>query len=189
MKRRKDMNTLLIFFALPIATIIISIALQKILKNPILVAAVVFAIYLIVTFIINNLNFLIATIVYTIISYITAIIVCLICRLLDRLNNRENNCRCRQRDCNSCEAVENNNAVLTIDGDFQNNGSNGVFAISALNNSANNNSNCGCNSSRNSNNCGCNNSNNNGVSARINVIPNSNTNGRTGCLCGNYRRR
>ena len=43
-------NILLIFFALPIATIIISIALQKILKNPALVAAVIFAIFLIVTF-------------------------------------------------------------------------------------------------------------------------------------------
>ena len=63
------MNTLLIFFALPLATIIISIALQKILKCPPLVAAIVFAIFLIVTFIINDLNFLIATIVYTIISY------------------------------------------------------------------------------------------------------------------------
>ena len=60
---------LLIFFALPIATIIVSIALQKILKCPPLVSAIIFAIFLIVTFVINNLNFLIATIVYTIISY------------------------------------------------------------------------------------------------------------------------
>lgn len=184
------MNILLIFFALPIATIIISIALQKILKNPPLVAAVIFAIFLIVTFIINNLNFLIATIVYTIISYITAVIVCLICRFLNRLNNREDNCRCRERNCNSCNTLDNN-GVLTIDGDFENNGCNGVLTISALNNTGNNNDNncCSCNNSRNSNNCGCNNSNSNGVSARINVIPNSNTNGRTGCLCGNYRRR
>ena len=51
------MNVLLIFFALPIATIIISIALQKILKCPPLVASIIFAIFLIVTFIINNINF------------------------------------------------------------------------------------------------------------------------------------
>ena len=49
------MNILLIFFALPIATIIVSIALQKILKCPPLVAAIVFAIFLIVTFFIFNL--------------------------------------------------------------------------------------------------------------------------------------
>ena len=36
-------QVLLIFFALPIAVIIISVALQRILKNPILVALVVFA--------------------------------------------------------------------------------------------------------------------------------------------------
>ena len=53
-------NTLLIFFALPIATVIISIALQKILKCPPLVAAVIFAIFLIVTFVIDELNFLVA---------------------------------------------------------------------------------------------------------------------------------
>lgn len=36
---------LLIFFALPIATIIVSIALQKILKCPPLVSAIIFAIF------------------------------------------------------------------------------------------------------------------------------------------------
>ena len=57
------MNTLLIFFALPIAVIIISIALQRILKCPALVAAIIFAIFLIVTFVVNNLELLIAAIV------------------------------------------------------------------------------------------------------------------------------
>ena len=85
MKGRKVMNILLIFFALPIAVIIISIALQKILKNPALVAAIIFAIFLIVTFIVNNLNFLVAAIVYAIISFITAFIVCIVCRFLNRI--------------------------------------------------------------------------------------------------------
>ena len=76
---------LLIFFALPIATIIVSIALQKILKCPPLVSATIFAIFLIVTFVINNLNFLIATIVYTIISFITAVLVCISCRLIIKI--------------------------------------------------------------------------------------------------------
>ena len=56
------MNTLLIFFALPIAVIIISIALQKIFKCPFLVAAIIFAAFLIVTFVIGNLTYLVATI-------------------------------------------------------------------------------------------------------------------------------
>lgn len=44
------METLLLFFAFPVATIILSIVLLKILKCPILVAATFFAIYLILTY-------------------------------------------------------------------------------------------------------------------------------------------
>ena len=170
------MNNLLIFFALPIATIIISIALQKILKCPYLVSAIVFAIFLIVTFIINNLNFLVATIVYTIISFITALIVCLACRIIESLNGRKGCNRNCRRNNNTVSEIENINDILSINGEYTNNGNNGVITVNALNNSSNNG--CNCNG----------NSNNNRVSARINVIPNSNTNGRTGCLCGNYRR-
>lgn len=78
MKGRRCMNILLIFFALPIAVIILSIALQKLLKCPALVAAIIFAIFLIVTFVINNLQLLIAAIVYAILSFITAYITCLV---------------------------------------------------------------------------------------------------------------
>ena len=55
----KVMNILLIFFALPIATILLAIVLQKILKSPILVAIIFFAIYLIVTFTAFDSDFLI----------------------------------------------------------------------------------------------------------------------------------
>ena len=41
---------LFIFFALPLATILLSIVFQKILRSPILVAITFFAIYLIVAF-------------------------------------------------------------------------------------------------------------------------------------------
>ncbi len=94
------MNILLIFFALPIATIIISVALQKILDNPVLVAAIIFAIFLVVTFIIGDLNFLIATILYTIISFLTAAII----NYIDENNeNNENN------DNNGDNGNNNNN--------------------------------------------------------------------------------
>ena len=83
------MNTLLIFFALPIAVIIISIALQKIFKCPFLVAGIIFAIFLTVTFVIGNLNFLVATIAYTILAFITAVITNIICRILRELDRRE----------------------------------------------------------------------------------------------------
>ena len=89
------MNNLLIFFALPIATIVFSIALQKIFSNPVLVTAIIFAAFLIVTAVIGNLQFLIATIVYSIIAFIVAFIVMLI----------------RNRMCNSCCNNSNNNQI------------------------------------------------------------------------------
>ena len=62
------MNTLLIFFALPLATIILAAVLQKLIKCPVLVAAIFFAIYLIVAFAVFNATFLIAAIVYTVLA-------------------------------------------------------------------------------------------------------------------------
>jgi len=81
------MNTLLLFFALPIAVIIISIALQKIFHSPLLVSAIIFAIFLVVTFVIGNTAYLIATIAYTIIAYLTAVLTKIICKIIKRLNN------------------------------------------------------------------------------------------------------
>jgi hypothetical protein len=75
---------LLIYFAFPIATIIISAILQKILKNPIAVAALTFAIFLVVTFAAFDETFLIATLAYTVISLITAFIV-------SQINNNNDN--------------------------------------------------------------------------------------------------
>ena len=159
------MNILLIFFALPIAVIIISIALQKILKNPVLVAAIIFAIFLIVTFVVNNLNFLIAAIVYAILSFITAFITCLVGRILKRLVN-ENSCGCRREDLCSCNNNECN--------------SNNILTIRSLQNSTSNN--CSCNQNNN-------NSNNNqcsyqitspdGTTSRVNIV--SNPNNTYGC--------
>lgn len=212
------MNTiLLIFFAIPLAVIIFSIALQKILKCPALVAGIVFAIGIIVTFILGSLIALAATLVYTLISFITAVITCLICRFLS--NDDDNNC-CRRRSC--CNNNNNQNDLLTISSRCQNNGNGDLLTISSncangntnnlLTVSSNNNGRGFCNHD-NDNGCGCGNDNDlntantiNGVirivdsngnccrnqeeiSTRINVVPNTANNGRTGCICGRYRRR
>ena len=58
------MNILLIFFALPIATVILAAILEKILHCPLAVGAAFFAIYLVVTFAAFDATFLIATITY-----------------------------------------------------------------------------------------------------------------------------
>lgn len=121
------MNTLLIFFALPIATIILAIVLQKIIKCPILVAATFFAIYLIVTFAAFDANFLIYAIVYTILSYIAAVITRFIMNAL---------CYAEDEDCSNIlsNSVNNNSNAQNL-----------VNAINSLNtvNSLNAN-NCGC---------------------------------------------
>ena len=146
-------SILLLFFALPIAVIIISIALQKILRNPLLVAAIIFAIFLIVTFVVGDLNLLIATIIYTIISYITALIVSLICRLLKC--GRHNWDRC----CNFYNNSNNNANASLADNQNNNNDENNDLQVLGAN----------------------------GISARINVIPNNN--GTSGNINGCYRRR
>lgn len=68
------MNIVLTFFAIPVAIIILSIVLERILKCPVLTAATFFAIFLILAFTVFDTSFLVFVIAYTIISYITALI-------------------------------------------------------------------------------------------------------------------
>ena len=89
---------LLIFFALPLATILLAIVFQKVLRCPILVAITFFAIYLIILFalyaagVITNLaEGLIAVIIYTIIAFITAWLVRLVKLIRECLSNCGNN--------------------------------------------------------------------------------------------------
>lgn len=98
---------LLIFFALPIATIIISAILTKIIKSPVAVAALIFAIYLIVTFAVFDEGFLIATLAYTIIAFITALIVSLLSRNEDDENN---GCGCSNNILSNLNDTNNNNS-------------------------------------------------------------------------------
>jgi len=137
------MNILLIFFAFPIAVIIISIVLQKLLKNPIAVAALIFAIFLIVTFAVFDETFLIATLAYTILALITALIVKFICQSNHNDNNDICNLlRCVLRNSDACDLLNNISSESN-----NNNGitSNAVTDILNTNNGNNNNNNsCGC---------------------------------------------
>ena len=63
-------NLILIFFALPLAVVIVSIALQKLFDSPALVAGIIFVVFLVATFIIGDLNILILAIAYAILAYI-----------------------------------------------------------------------------------------------------------------------
>ena len=102
------MDTLLLLFAIPVAIIILSIVLQKILRCPILVAGTFFAIFLIVAFTAFDSSFLIYVIIYTILSYVTAILTRLVCNLIAKFADCfeddgccicGNNTRCRREIC------------------------------------------------------------------------------------------
>ena len=75
-------TNLLIFFAIPLAIVVISIALQKLLRNPFLVASIIFSILLIIVLAFFDTVYLIAVVAYTILSFIAALLTCLISRFL-----------------------------------------------------------------------------------------------------------
>ncbi len=135
---------LFIFFALPLATILLAIVLQKILRSPILVAITAFAIYLIVAFaaFLDTLaEALIAVIVYTILAYVTAYLVQLICELFRRLrlccrndNNNECNNHCHRRCCcnnNDSNNEDAQNDLLTISCNCANGGESDLLTVSS----------------------------------------------------------
>lgn len=127
------MNTLLIFFALPIATIILAIVLEKLLRCPVLTAATFFAIYLIVAFAIFDASFLVFVIVYTVLAYITAVIAEFFFT------------RCRKKVCISCNCNANNNIELSNEA-----AQNIATRVANILNNTNNNCNNCCNCNNNS---------------------------------------
>lgn len=149
------MDILLLAFALPVATILLAIVLQKILKCPFLVAATFFAVLLIITYAVLDSSFLVFAILYTILAYVTAVLTRLICKIIARLNLRDGcSCICendtdndnfaRSSNCN----VSNTNWYCTT----RNIGRTGINQISAnaLENNATTCS-CGNNSNRENN--------------------------------------
>ena len=65
-------NTLLLYFALPVAISILSIIFETLINSPIKIAGITFSILLIYTFAGADVSFLIFTILYTLLSYIVA---------------------------------------------------------------------------------------------------------------------
>ena len=135
------MNTLLFFFAFPVAVIIFSIVLEKLLKNPIIVASLIFAVFLILTFAVFGTNFLIATLAYTVLALVTALIVHLLC---DRDDRRTKICDLLSELLDNANNNTNNDNTLcdTVEDLLGNNTSNNQ------NNNSSNSSNCGCGCNR-----------------------------------------
>jgi len=141
---RKDvMDLLLLAFALPVATIILAIVLQKILRCPLLVAATFFAVFLIVTFTAFDSSFLVLAILYTILAYVTAVLTRLICNIISRWNL---NCGCRS----NCICNQNDNTYNVA--------SNETWCCTSRN-SETNVTRTGVNTTSENNSCGCSNNN------------------------------
>lgn len=102
-------TNLLIFFAIPLAIVVISIALQKLLDNPFLVAGIVFSILLIIVLAFFDTIYLIAVVAYTILSFITAILTCVICRFF---RNQICNSFCNNNNEENDETITNE--IITI---------------------------------------------------------------------------
>ena len=111
------MNTILLFVAIPILVIVVSVILEKLLNNPLLISALVFAVFLVITFAIGDTTLLIAAFAYALLALLTALAVRAICYLRRILGE---------------ETQENNNICNTLAENIENN------------NTCNNN-NCGCN--------------------------------------------
>lgn len=111
------MNLLLIFFAFPIAVIIISFVLQKILQSPLTVASLIFAIFIVITFAAFDETFLIATFAYTVLSFITA----LITRALYGRTDENNNIRCMLNQILERVSSTNTNGEINFTNNYNDN--------------------------------------------------------------------
>lgn len=97
------MNVLLIFFAIPLAVIILSAILESLINCPFKVAGIFFSIFIVVAFALGGTaELLVASIVYTIISFITAVIIRFIINRRCCSRNTDENCNTCRSNCDSC---------------------------------------------------------------------------------------
>ncbi len=122
------MNLLLIFFAIPIATIILSVILQTLICCPFKVAGIAFSIFIVVAFALGGTAALIvAAIIYTIISFVSAVITMFIQNRIRDNDERDNNCNndCNNNWNNSCDNNWNNSYNNNWNNIYSNNINNG----------------------------------------------------------------
>lgn len=177
--------TLLIFFAVLFATIVLAILINRIVHCPILVGFAFFAIALLVAVILSNTTLIILAIVIGIVAFLSAFLDCV---LMNSGCFRNNNClNCHNPYENHC-CNNNDDDTLTI---VNSNG--GIVArINGNSVSCNNNNGCGCGC-----NSGCGNTATNALVANLLNENNVNTTSITGntntsnCGCCNrsYRYR
>ena len=139
------MNNLLIFFAIPLATIIIAVVLEWIWKNYILVTLFAFAVFLIVAFAVGDATLLVLVIIYTILAFLASFLSMIFRKINKRLRcleeaaNEENDTHCKCQNNNDVSNVNktnncnhsNNTQNISIDAQVRpnssNNGRTGTF--------------------------------------------------------------
>ena len=128
---------ILFFVIFPIAVILISIVLQRFLRSPILVAILVFAVFLILAYTAFTPDFVLNALVYAIIAFITAYIFRLICCLKNKIHC-PNEPICPERDNNLEDAVESlQDSIGTLEDN--------ISDLNDLLSQVLGNNNCGCN--------------------------------------------
>lgn len=90
------MSQTLLLFVFPIVTIIFAIVLEKLLGSPLLTAGTIFGAFLIATFTVYTIDFLIYAVAYGILAFVVAYLYRFITSILSRLggigqNNNGNN--------------------------------------------------------------------------------------------------
>ncbi len=104
------MNNLLIFFAIPLATIILSSIFETLIRCPIKVGGIAFSIFLIIAFALGGTaDLIVAAIVYTILSFLSAFITMLIQNRIEE-NNSSNSCN----SCGNNNGCGCNNTTNTL---------------------------------------------------------------------------
>ncbi len=131
---------ILFFVIFPIAVVLISIVLQKILRSPILVALLVFAVFLILAYTAFTPEFVLNALVYAVLAFITAYLFRLICCLKDKIKcPREPICPGRENNLE--EAVEGlQDSIGTLEDN--------ISDLNDLLSQALGNNNCSCNRRR-----------------------------------------
>lgn len=145
------MNNLLIFFALPLATIIIAVVFERLWKNYMLVTLFTFAVYLIVAFALGDATLLVLVIIYTFLAFLAAFLSMLFRKINKKLkcledvgndsdtddNDYGRQCKCNNNDVqsitdtNNCNRHVNNTQNFAINAcvtpNTSNNGQSGTF--------------------------------------------------------------
>ena len=141
------MNILLIFFAIPLAVIILSIILESLINCPFKIAGVFFSIFIVLAFAFGGTaELIVAAIVYTVISFISA-------EIIRYIINRRHNCNYNLvNTCNTYGFQTNNTNNLNYLNAFERLG-NGVTNENMTNTLSNDtanfeNRNVGCNCRR-----------------------------------------